>query len=225
MVEFFEVGVLGNKKLSPFVHHISLEKPKGFVFQPGQFVMVKTSVGLRPYSIASSPDSSNLEFCVKSAGKVSGAFCSLLEGEKVEISSARGDFTFKSEGAKRVIFVATGTGLAPFKSMVPFVLKKFPEKKVILIFGTKKEEDILYRDYFEGLSRSDSFEYIVVLSREPNWGGEKGHVDSVLRRLLSEKQGETEIYLCGLNAMVEDSVKVAESENFEKDKIHFEKYG
>ncbi|RMD45761.1 FAD-dependent oxidoreductase [Candidatus Pacearchaeota archaeon] len=220
-MEKYTVKVRENNCLTDWVHQLILEKPNQFSFLAGQFVMVKTEKGTRPYSLASSPAEDFLELCIKKTGEVSSVLCSVQEGSKIQIIGPNGNFTFKSKEAQEIFFIATGTGIAPLKSMISDIIDRF-NGKMTLLFGTKTKKDILYEDYFRFLERKyKNFSYIVTLSRE-NWEGHRGHVDEVLRKIVKEPRAH--LYLCGLKEMIESVRKAAEEIGFKENQIYFERY-
>jgi ferredoxin--NADP+ reductase len=177
---------------------------------------------LRPYSIASSnKEKAHLEFfIVRSAN---GAFTPLLwkagEGGRIWLRpKPQGLFTFsKVPEGKVVIMVATGTGLAPFMSMVRSCRGGEKWRRCILISGGRHASDLGYCEEIEAISRIDpTIRYLPIVTREPEgsaWGGLRGRVTTLLDPLrFQELTGdaldpeESQVMLCGHGDMIE-SVK------------------
>ena len=96
-----------------------------------------------------------------------------------------------------LVMISTGTGIAPFRSMLNYIYeKKIAHKKIHLIFGSKKKENLLYHDEFKAMAKKqESLEYHVALSRE-NFNGFQGYVHSIYRDLYRNRQN-AHFYLCG----------------------------
>jgi ferredoxin-NADP reductase len=113
-------------ELAPEVRHFVFEVPeiKNLPFQPGQFVSFEESLRgkkiTRAYSIASRPDGNRFELCLNLVheGTFSPHLFALKPGESVEMAPPLGFFVLRNP-AKSALFVATGTGIAPFRSMAP----------------------------------------------------------------------------------------------------------
>lgn len=196
-----------------------------FAFEPGQFVScvaahpVTGKQQTRAYSIASAAHGNTFALCVNrvEAGLFSNMLCDLQVGETIEIYGPNGDFTLR-EPLTDSIFIATGTGVAPMRG---FAQRLFPKdgpdssqgKQFTLIYGTRHEADIYYRDYFEQLAaKHANFKYLPTLSRAPeSWIGERGYVQEHAARLVTglapadHAQGppfDIYAYICGLSEMV-----------------------
>jgi len=109
----------------------------------------------------------------------------------------------------RRIFIGAGSGLAPLRAIIFEELKKHNHQdEMILIYGARTEEDLLYQSELEALEQShDNFTYIPTLSApSPKWKGNRGYVQKSLLSQLSEnvQPFATEFYLCGPAAMMEE---------------------
>lgn len=103
--------------------------------------------------------------------------------------------------------------------------RNFDNKKIHLIFGTRYENAILYRDEFEALAaRNPNFTYTVALSREPDWEGVKGYVHQVYETKYKDRP-DTRFYLCGWQYMIDEARERLEKMGFDKTKVFYELYG
>ena len=209
--------LVAKRQLTADVIEMQLESSSPFLFAPGQFISAlipgKGPGGRdlrRAYSIASSPElmpSKNLfELCVKVIEDGPGAnyLNRLNVGESFQGTVPFGDFVYKTKSDQHVVFIATGTGIAPFRSML--FSQKYAENKpltTILLFGGRDTTDLLYADEFKPILSSD---YVPALSRPTaEWPGFKGRVTDWLRQngdTLDWKH--TEFYLCGNGAMIDE---------------------
>ena len=198
-----------------------------FDFYPGQYVSIILKKGegdvRRPYSIASKPGSGSLEFCIKiiPGGLITPLLDQLDAGSEVEILGPLGDFTLKEDSMdKDLVFVSSGTGIGPFRSMINYLLKNDFKKKVTLITGYRYEEDTLYEDEFLELEKKhENFSYHRILSK-PN-SGEGGYVQNLVEKNLDSGAN---YYICGLKEMINSVKDLLLDKGIPEDNIFFEKY-
>jgi len=211
---------------------LRLAEPTRLEFQPGQFVIVHVpkdgSVVKRAYSIASPPHEEGvLELCIQhvEGGAASTFFWALKPGSPVTISGPHGRFTLKEPLAYQPIFMATGTGVAPFRSMIKHLHHLHFTQDVWLLFGCRYEHTLLYEAEFRALAslRHGSFHYIPTVSRPKDWTGETGHIQQTFQKHIKEFAGK-EIYVCGWLEVVKAVVKDLQGLGVPKDQIHYEEW-
>jgi NAD(P)H-flavin reductase len=218
--------------LAPEVRHFVFEVPEveQLRFKPGQFVsLTEILTGkkvIRPYSIASLPDGNRFELCLNLVhqGVFTPHLFAMQPGDSVEISAPLGFFVVRNP-AKDALFIATGTGIAPFRSMAPGYLSHPHAQQLTLLFGVRNEHTIYYRDDFEALARNHpKFRFWPTLSRaDSSWTGRTGHVQSQLAEALGGRT-DLDVYICGLKAMVDDVRAILKELGFDRKQIVFEKY-
>jgi ferredoxin-NADP reductase len=218
------------------VHHFEFEVPgrETFQFTPGQFVSVIERVDgkeiTRAYSIASPRDGNHFELCLNRVedGIVSPYLFDLKPGDEVEMGEPLGYFTLRHPG-RRAVFVATGTGIAPFRSMLLDHLPK-TQPRITLLFGVRYERGLLYRAEFERLEREyRSFRFIPTITRPDSaWAGKTGrvqaHLDEALAVQSYEDQSTIDVYICGLKEMVDDVRAELKRRGFDRKQMIYEKY-
>ena len=204
-------------------------------FKAGQFVMLhvldqKTGkIEKRPYSIASPPQLKGaVELCLNrvEGGFMSNYLCDLKGGEGLTVDGPYGKFLVKEPIERGVLFTATGTGVAPFRSMIHglFLSGKAEGKEIWLFFGVRYENAILYEEEWKKLAAEYSnFHYIQTISRPQTWTGEKGYVQEKIKKHTTDSSG-FDNYICGLPKMVDDVRATCLEMGFPKEKIHVEKY-
>jgi ferredoxin-NADP reductase len=224
--------VLEFHDIAPEVRHFVFEVPdiNQLHFKPGQFVSLNETLGgmkiTRPYSIVSQPDGNRFELCLNLVHE--GAFTphlfAMKPGDSVEISAPLGFFVVR-DPSKDALFIATGTGIAPFRSMAPGYLSHPRAQQLTLLFGVRHEQTIYYRDDFEALARNyPNFRFWVTLScADSFWTGRSGHVQSHLSEALGGRT-DLDVYICGLKAMVDDVRAILKESGFDRRQIIFEKY-
>ena len=174
-------------------------------FEPGQFVQLgllqeapprpgseagasqRLRIAKRPYSIASSPlETDHYEFFLAliEEGRLTPHLWKVGEGGRCFVDSrAIGAFTLRLvPPAMDLILVATGTGVAPFVSMLRTYHVDPPWRRAVLIHGARHASELAYDVELEAFARSDPrFRYVPVVSRDPEtWTGPKGHVQVAL---------------------------------------------
>jgi len=220
--------------LSDSVRTFRLRFPEGkwVNFKAGQFCMVQVpKEGEKPlkkaYSICSSPfETGYVDLCIKlvEGGYATNWFWSLKEGDDVTITLPYGGFVLKEPVENDLILIATGTGLAPLRSMLRVLLRDGFQKPITLIFGVRYEKEVLYSDEFRELEKQHAnFKFIPTISRPKEWKGETGYVQEKLKKYFSDPAGR-QIYVCGLVPMIEAVQKTADEIGFDKRQVHFEKY-
>lgn len=205
-----------------------------FDFLPGQFVTLDLPIHEKPnkrwrsYSIASSPDGSNIfELIIvrnETGPGTNYLFAEASVGAEISFRGPQGIFTLPSTLDKDLFLICTGTGIAPFRSMLQFILlNQIPHQDIYLIFGTRTRESLLYFEELNTLSRQHpEFHYIPVLSRE-DWEGETGYVHEAYAKLVARKQ-PADFYLCGWKNMIDDAKKRIQELGYDKKSIHQEIY-
>lgn len=222
--------------LTPSVRTFRLRFPEGkwVPFQPGQFCSIhiprEDKVLRKPYSICSPPyEAGHLDLCIKlvEGGFATHWFWERKIGDEVVLTVPYGGFLMKEPFDYDFVFVATGTGIAPLRSMILSLYHHKlvpPGRSVWLIFGVRYDNEVLYDDEWRDLaSREKGFHYIPTVSRPRHWAGEVGYVQEKLKKFISDPNGR-QIYVCGLIPMIEAVSAAAREIGFTDKQIHFEKY-
>jgi CDP-4-dehydro-6-deoxyglucose reductase len=139
-----------------------------------------------------------------------------------------GVFTLPETLDKDLYLICTGTGIAPFRSMVHWIHQhKIAHKNIHLIFGCRKLSDQLYGSELKTLEvQENNFYYHPVFSREdavPD-GAHKGYVHAVYEQLLAAKN-PSQFYLCGWKNMIDEAKQRIMAAGYDKKDIHLEIYG
>ncbi|NUQ25049.1 MAG: oxidoreductase [Saprospiraceae bacterium] len=232
---------------SPTARRIWLElnASEEFTFEAGQFVTMDLPIDekrlkrWRSYSIANAPNGEGLlEFCVLKleGGAASRYFFEELElGATIRFKGPDGAFTLPASLDKDLVLICTGTGVAPFRSMIGDIYRRnLPHRRIHLIFGTRYANGILYRDEFEQLRRDHpEFSYDVALSREADlyptqfpFPVYKGYIHQIYLQHYAESRPDVSFYLCGWSNMIDDAVaNLIVKLGYDKSQVHYELYG
>jgi ferredoxin-NADP reductase len=208
---------------------------RSFDFQAGQFVMldlpITSRITTRSYSIASAPYSTSsfeLLIVLKPGGPGTGyLFSEIRAGSVLKVSQPLGKFVLPAELNTEICFISTGTGIAPFRSMIQDILNKQRQHRGIhLIFGSRFVNDILYREEWPVYEKKlDNFRFVPVLSREssPEWSGHRGYVHSVYEELFKDRRPAT-FYICGWLEMLKEARQRLMDMGYDRSSIKFESY-
>jgi len=227
-IKKFDAKISKIVDLSSTVRHFEIDLGQEFDYKAGQFVNVafddNGTLLRRPYSIASNPNkSSKIELCIKlvEGGQVTPKLFEKKEGDSLQIMGPLGMFTIDKAEKEKVVLIGTGTGLAPLRGMVNDLLSKQVEKEIILIFGCRHEEEILYKNEFEKLETENSnFKYIKIVSRPTDtWEGRTGHVQDNFDRV---DPLNSSVFICGLPAMFDGAKEKLLSLGVDEKSIHHE---
>ncbi len=200
-------------------------------FKAGQFVMVHVpkdgKLSSKAYSITSSPSEKGyIEICLNRVpgGYFSNFLCDLKGGEILPVRGPYGKFLLNEAPAGDQIFVATGTGVAPIRSMIKWLFEKGTTLPVWLILGVRFEKPILYEEEFrEMATQHANFRFLPTVSRPKDWTGEAGRVQDTIKKYISGPDRK-DAYLCGLPQMVDDTRALLFQMGFKLEQIHTEKY-
>jgi CDP-4-dehydro-6-deoxyglucose reductase len=228
----FQAKLVGFHDLAPEVRHFVLEVPgnHGFAYTPGQFVSITEPLHgqeiTRAYSVASPPNGNRFELCLNRVqeGVFSPHLFQLSPGDTVHVQGPLGYFVPRNPISDSV-FIATGTGIAPIRSILEHLLKSDEEHQFTLLFGVRHQAGLLYREEFDALAaRHPNFRFWPTLSRpEASWRGRTGHVQRHLSEAIGERR-DLDIYVCGLKAMVDDVRSRLKTAGFDRRHIIYEKY-
>lgn len=207
----------------------------GFAYRPGQYMIFLVpnlpNAIRRSYSIATPPsDAGHFEVCVRAVAGGSGSnfIHRLRPGQKLTVEGPFGDFVLDEDSKRDIVMIATGTGMAPIKSMLMHLLERRSQRRVRLFFGVRHESDLFYTDLLRGLSAHyPGFEYKVILSRaDPeSWSGPRGRVTDLIDRYLTPADAEnSEVYICGGRPMIDASAQRLIALGFHPETIHYERF-
>jgi phenol hydroxylase P5 protein len=182
-------------------------------FQAGHYVNVHIPGLDRPraFSIASPPSEKNiieLNVCLVEDGKGTHWLHEELNvGDELRISGPYGRFFVRESAAMPMIFLAGGSGLSSPKSMIMDLFEKGESQPITLIYGARNEQELYYKDLFEGMVKEhDNFTFVPVLSDEPadsNWQGLRGFVHEAAKEHFDGKFEGHKAYMCGPPVMID----------------------
>jgi ferredoxin--NADP+ reductase len=189
----------------------------------------------RAYSIASESRADEyLEFylTVVMSGELTPRLFNLKVQDRLYVGpKAVGVFTLDKAPGKHILMIGTGTGLAPYMSMMRTELVCGGPRQFVVVHGARYSWDLGYRTELVGLSRHcANFHYVPVITRpqeDPTWRGRSGYLQNLVASGAIEEETGLEltpenfdIFLCGNPGMIETVIGWAEHRGFVKDKGH-----
>lgn len=216
------------RELGPGTRHFDFEALDwDGAFTPGQFLSVTALVGgeeiTRAYSIASPPDGRRFGLCANlvGGGHFSPWLFSRTPGDEIDFKGPYGVFTPRAAVSDSIL-VATGTGIAPFRS---FLLGGGLRGNCTLILGTRHENGLLYDAEWRALVQSrPGFEYWPTLTRPPaEWQGRTGRVQQHVMHALGDRR-DVNVYICGLREMVDELRAQLKAAGVDRKRVIYEKY-
>lgn len=214
-IQIFEKKIVPSKiccieKLTHDVFKIVLRLPPkaDFRYNAGQYVNIIRGNLVRSYSIANhSKQGNQLEFYIKkyNNGLMSDYFFNTAKiNDLLRIEGPLGTFFLRDSNLKNIVLLATGTGIAPIKSILEGIEESnehFQKKTIWLFVGARYKEDLIWEPNLKNLK----INYLPVLSRQiNNWDGSKGYIqDEVLKHNID--LGHSQVYACGSSNMINDA--------------------
>lgn len=212
-------------------YRFELDHPNELHFQAGQYVsvVVDHTGDRRSYSICSNPDNAqSFDLLIDHSpnGVGSNYMRSLQFGNQIDILGPMGRFVVNKQGTEdEIIFVATGSGIAPFRAMVLDLLQDKAEKRpVTLYWGLRYITDLFWANEFQDLVESYSnFKFHPVISKAiEEWTLCRGRVTDCLN--IHEIPVNAGYYLCGSAPMIKDTQALLLQKGVSEQNIHFEKF-
>jgi len=227
-----------NRVVAPSVHVLTFRTApeETFSFAPGQYVTFYLSRAgkqiTRSYSFFSTAGTvGSFDLLIKQVpdGYGSTFLCGLAPASapKLKGLAPLGRFLLRAPEGRNVVLVATGTGLAPFLPMLDDLRTRFSQTPTSLVFGERFREDLFC---FEELRRLEqawpAFHFLPILSHPPDdadWHERAGHVQDMLRERFPDLSN-SDVYLCGVPAMVNETQDLALRLNCPKEHVFVERY-
>ncbi|TAL96592.1 MAG: 2Fe-2S iron-sulfur cluster binding domain-containing protein [Paraburkholderia sp.] len=197
------------------------------VFLPGQYVNIDVpgSGQYRSYSFSSAPGQSTISFLIKRipGGVMSTWLESAQPGNKVELTGPLGSFYLRAV-ERPLLFLAGGTGLAPFLSMLEVLARANSQQRAHLIYGVTRELDLVQVDAIEAYAaKLPNFTCSTVVADADSTHPRKGWVTQHMpAEALND--GDVDVYLCGPPPMVDAVRKYFDDNGVKPNSFHYEKF-
>lgn len=240
LVKEYRVRVERMEALTPAIRalHLKIVEPaEGITFKAGQYVQLEvpqyrrtSGPEYRAYSIASGADQHDrLELLITRVPE--GAVTTyvhdhLKEGDELRATGPYGEFYLR-DSDRDILLIATGSGMAPIKSILHQVADQGIQRKAAFFFGARTKKDLYYVDQLEEWEKTTpQFRFIPTLSRpseEDAWQGEKGRVTDLIQKCVADS-ADLDVYICGAPAMVESCIEVLAAKGVPEGRIFYDKF-
>ena len=196
-------------------------------FLPGQYVNIEVpgSGQHRSYSFSSAPGSQRMSFMIKQVpgGLMSGWLAAAQAGQSLQLTGPLGSFYLRAV-TRPLLFLAGGTGLAPFLSMLEILAQQSTQHAVHLIYGVTRDQDLVMVDRLaEYARRIPGFSYDTCVADPQTRHEKQGYVTQHMPAQALHG-GNVDVYLCGPPPMVDAVQKHFKSEGIEPTSFHYEKF-
>jgi len=228
------------------VAHVSFLRVDGQALDyiPGQFIQLHMTgrdgaPTKRSYSLATIHDHAmgpgeavDIAVSFVPGGTATALFEGLKEGDELQASGPFGRFCLMPNDAnRRYLLIGTGTGITPYRSMLPLLEKAIIERncEVVLLFGARTEAELIYADDFRAMAAKHAgrFRFVPCYSREFNEAAgpdaRRGYVTEQIAALAPQAEGDI-AYLCGNPNMVDAAFEALKAAGLPIPVIRREKY-
>ena len=210
------------------------QKPMNF--DPGMFAMISgieegtgKMLVARAFSIASEPNSHDLEFFVVKEHSGHTSYLTISKpGDRYYVVGPHGQFKYVPQEDTKVLFIAGGTGLAPFMSMIRHIKNINAKIDAMLLYSVKFPTEIICKEELEKTCADLGISLVVTVTRPQDgdqWKGETGHIDSSMISRHAPDVGARTAYICGPLAFVKAIKDALTSLNVTNEKIKADVWG
>ncbi|ASJ74856.1 NADH:ubiquinone reductase (Na(+)-transporting) subunit F [Granulosicoccus antarcticus] len=239
-VKTYEGKIVDFSALSHDIRGVDIEIDAPLKFWAGQYVDITVSTAggetiTRSFSMANPPsEAQKLSFIIKKYPD--GRFSNELDdggikvGASVSISGPFGMCFRREEREGPVILVGAGSGMSPVWSILNDQVVSAEDRQILFFYGARTENDLIKLEEIKSLTEQYPLvEFIPVLSHaeeDSDWTGERGFVHESVERRLQELdiQGQGDVYACGPPPMIEALAPILFMNDFETDRIFFDKF-
>ena len=241
LVKEYRARVAGKEPLTEVIELVTLdiiEPEEGITFKPGQYIQFeapayelnKTS-DFRAFSIASpATDHHQIKlFITRSPEGMVSIYVHdyMAVGSEVKLRGPFGDFYFRPDSDREILLVATGSGLAPIRSILHEIERTGVTRKTTLFFGARSRADLFYYEEIKGLEQTlPDFTYIPILSGQPDddpWDGERGFINSLIENYVPQNP-DLDVYICGAPIVIQVCEKALGEKGLPKDRIYYDAF-
>jgi len=221
---------LEKSQIANGVYELKFNLNKKFAYLPGQYLEwtlshnKPDSRGVRRYfTIASSPTEDTVRLGIKINKEKSSSFKKTLmdleNGSKINAGQLGGDFVLPENKSEKLVFIAGGIGITPFRSIVKYLIDKKEKRDIVLFYCASDVSDLVYRDLFES-AKSIGLKTHYVCTRPPQgWKGKTGRIDEEMIKEEVLDFSVRTFYLSGPSAMVDGYKKLLKSLGIKPQKI------
>jgi ferredoxin-NADP reductase len=203
-------------KVGDGVYDFAFTTVRPLKYKPGQYM--EWTLGHKPsdsrgnrryFTLASSPTEGGALLGVRFYEHPSSfkrALASLEPGDKIAAGSLAGDFTLPERKNQKLVFLAGGIGITPFRSMIKYLLDKNERRDIALFYSNRTAEEVVFHDVFDEAHEQLGIKTVYTLTEKnqlpPNWGGEVGYIDANMIARQVPDYKDRLFYISGSHTMV-----------------------
>ena len=205
------------RKVGNSMWDFMFKTPKKLEYQPGQYMewtlahKNTDSRGSRRYfTLSSSPTEDTIRVGVKfdpNGSSFKKAMFNLKKGDEIVASHVTGEFTLPKDRSKKLVFVAGGIGVTPFRSMLKYLLDKKEKRSVIVFYTEEAADDFVYKDVLDNAQKELGIKVVYTITNRENvpsnWKGKVGRIDVKMLEEEVPDSPERLFFLSGPHSMVE----------------------
>lgn len=235
-VPAFQLRCTANNCIANGIFEFTFDKPQDFSHKAGQFILFDVpllsnplDIQTRALSIASAPHEPVLRFVnkQKEGGRGSQWIEKVLRaGTEVRIQGPFGNFQVDRETEYEYVFIATSTGVAPFRAHILDAIARKDTRRMDVIFGVRSEEDLFWKQEWEALAHDHPNVFVHIALSQPleAWKGHKGRVQIAAPQVIHDFSRKS-VYVCGSPDMTKEVKQLClEQWGVEKKDLHVEGY-
>ena len=179
----------------------------------------------RYFTIASSPTEKDIKIGVKfnpNSSSFKNSLLALKINDGISVGSLDGDFILPQDKNKKLVFIAGGIGVTPFRSMIKYMIDTKEKRSVTLFYSVKSPEEIAYRDIFEQAEKEFDFKVVYIVSENSalDWSGETGYITQEMLKKYVPDYTNRDFYMSGPGAMVDAYKKMVREMGINNKHIH-----
>ena len=222
------------KQVSSDIFDFVFNGGKQFAFLPGQYMEwtlahpgTDSRGNRRYFTIASSPTEKYVRLGVRiynhGGSSFKKALLAIPESSQIVGAQISGDFTLPEDKSKKLVFLAGGIGVTPFRSMIQYLIDKDEKRSITIFYVNKRKDEIVYDDIFNQAQKQLGIKTVYTLTDKSsvpsNWQGSVGRIDAEMIRQEVPDFRERTFYLSGPHAMVVSAEKVLQGLTIPKKQI------
>jgi glycine betaine catabolism B len=187
-----------------------------FNFKPGKYMewtldhnKIDSRGNRRYFTVASSPTEKEIRIGVKfypNGSSFKKKLLSMNTGNVIVASGLAGDFTLPKNKNKKLVFIAGGIGITPFRSMIKYLTDTRQKRNIVLLYSNRTPADIAYKDILNQAEKDLGMKIVYTvtdkITPENMWQGKTGYIDSKMIREEIPDYSERYFYLSGTHGMV-----------------------
>ena len=208
--------LLKKRDLTTNISEFWFEPARKFVFIPGQFLewslahpRSDTRGTRRFFTISSAPEEERILLTTRFSDPSSTFKKTLRElrsGDEIVASNLEGEFVLPKDQRKKLVFIAGGIGITPFRSIIKHLIEKNEKRDIVLLYSNRVREDIVFKDIFNMAEKNNGLRAIYTLTEDDktptDWQGEKGFINEDLIKGQIPDYQERTFYVSGPEPMV-----------------------